>query len=86
MAQSKCDPIAEWMEILHAAGDSIGAEKSHLAAAGIETEALPSPGRVQPVAFTEISISPIARDSAALHADDFPANTARLPKRHNGHA
>ena len=77
--KSKCDPIAEWMEILHSGQDSIRDEGSHLAAAGFETELLPSPVRVHPDAYTEISLSPIDRDSTALHADNFPANTARLP-------
>ena len=77
--KSKCDPMAEWMEILHSGQDSIREEGSRLAAAGIETEPLPSPVRMHPDAYTEISISPIDRDFPALHADDFPANTARLP-------
>lgn len=84
--ESKCDPMAEWMKILHSGQDSIREEESHLSAAGIETEPRTSPVRVHPDAYSGISISPIRRDLPALHADDFPANTARPSKRHNGHA
>ena len=76
--KSECDPIAEWMEVLHSGQDSIREEGSHLAAAGIETEPLPSPVRVHPATYTHVSIFLIDRDFAALHADDFPANTPHV--------
>ena len=57
---------------------------SHFAAAGIETEPLPSPVQVHSDAYTEISISPIDRDFTALHADDFPANSPSVHASDNG--
>ena len=70
----KCDPITELRRMLRSGQDSIQEKESHLAAARIESEPLPSAVRVHPAAYTEVSIFPIDRDFPVLRAVDFPAH------------
>ena len=41
--------------------------------------------RVHPVAYTEVSIFPIRRDFAAVHADGFPAHSPGVHASDDGH-